>query len=154
MNDPGNPIRRNEFFMGVAELSAQRSKDPHTKVGACITSTENQIVATGYNGMPVCENNNTVFPWKAEAEHRSDTKYPYVVHAAVNAILNNTAPLQGSALYVTKFPCCECAKLIAQSGIKTVLFKGEMDLDPDHPMCHCASVKIFEHCGVEFYNYN
>lgn len=153
MNDPKEPIQWKHFFMGVAELSAKRSKDPRTKVGACIANPDNRIVATGYNGMPSCPNNDVVFPWTAEGEHRSDTKYPYVVHAEANAILNAVAPLKGSILYVTKFPCCECAKLIAQSQIKTVLFKGTLDLDPNHPMCHCASVQIFEYCGIEFYNY-
>ena len=113
-----NNISWDEYFMGVALLSSQRSKDPHTKVGACIVNEDKRIVGIGYNGMPYgCD--DKVYPWDNDKKADSlDTKYPYVVHAEPNAILNSTSNLKGSTLYVTLFPCNECAKLVIQSGIK------------------------------------
>jgi dCMP deaminase len=118
-----NYISWDDYFMGVAYLSAMRSKDDSSQVGACIVNTQNRIVGIGYNGLPIgCSDEE--FPWEREGDWL-DTKYPYVVHAEPNAILNATVPLQGSRLYVTLFPCNECAKLIIQSGIKEIIYLSD-----------------------------
>ena len=117
-----NYITWDEYFMGVAMLAARRSKDPNTQVGACIVSPDNIIISTGYNGLPNgCSDDE--YPWEREGE---ETKYPYVVHAELNAILNaNGRDLQGSRLYVALFPCNECAKAIIQAGVKEVLYLSD-----------------------------
>ena len=117
-----NYISWDEYFMGVAMLAARRSKDPNTQVGACIVSQDNIILSTGYNGMPQgCSDDE--YPWDREGEQ---TKYPYVVHAELNAILNaNGRSLQNSRLFVALFPCNECAKAIIQSGVKEVLYLSD-----------------------------
>ena len=115
-------ISWDEYFMCIAMLAARRSKDPSTQVGACIVSQDNIIISTGYNGMPKgCSDDE--YPWEREGE---DTKYPYVVHAELNAILNaNGRDLRGSKLYVALFPCNECAKAIIQSGVKEVYYLSD-----------------------------
>ena len=115
-------ISWDEYFMGVAKLAARRSKDPSTQVGACIVSPENIIISTGYNGMPKgCSDD--AFPWGREG---AETKYPYVVHAELNAILNaNGRDLRDSRVYVALFPCNECAKAIIQSGVKEVVYLSD-----------------------------
>lgn len=115
-------ISWDEFFMGIAILAARRSKDPNTQVGACIVSDDNIIISTGYNGMPKgC--NDDAFPWAREGE---ETKYPYVVHAELNAILNASGrDLRGSRIYVALFPCNECAKAIIQSGIREIYYLSD-----------------------------
>ena len=115
-------INWDEYFMGIAMLAARRSKDPNTQVGACIVSPDNIIISTGYNGMPKgCSDDD--FPWERTGQ---ETKYPYVVHAELNAILNaNGRNLQGSRIYVALFPCNECAKAIIQSGIKEVVYLSD-----------------------------
>ena len=118
-----NYIVWDEYFMGVAVLSSKRSKDPSTKVGACIVNEDKKIVGIGYNGFPAgCSDD--VFPWDREGDYL-ECKYPYVVHAEPNAILNSTVPLKGATIYVTLFPCNECAKLIIQSGIKEIVYMGD-----------------------------
>lgn len=118
-----NYICWDEYFMGVAVLSAKRSKDPNTKVGACIVNSEKRIVGIGYNGFPYgCDDD--VFPWCNDGDF-TDTKYPYVVHAEPNAILNSTTKLTNCTLYVTLFPCHECVKLIIQSGIKEIVYLSD-----------------------------
>lgn len=113
-------ISWDEYFMGVSLLSGLRSKDPNTQVGACIVNQDKRIVGVGYNGLPRgCEDDE--FPWTNQGEFK-DTKYPYVVHAELNAILNSTQSLHGSKLYVNLFPCNECAKAIIQSGIKEIIY--------------------------------
>lgn len=108
------------YFMGVALLSSMRSKDPNTQVGACIVNQSKRIVGIGYNGFPFgCDDND--FPWDNKGDFL-DTKYPYVVHAEPNAILNSNSHTQDCTLYVTLFPCNECAKLIIQSGIKEIVY--------------------------------
>lgn len=123
MNSLSKHITWDEYFMGVAKLSAMRSKDPSTKVGACIVNTKKRIVGIGYNGFPYgCHDKD--FPWEREGDFL-DTKYPYVVHAEPNAILNSTTKLDDATIYVTLFPCNECAKLIIQSGIKEIVFLSD-----------------------------
>ena len=137
-------ISWDEYFMGIAMLAAKRSKDPSTQVGACIVSPDNIIISTGYNGMPKgCSDDE--FPWGRDGE---DTKYPYVVHAELNAILNaNGRSLQGSRLYVALFPCNECAKAIIQSGIREVVYlsdkySGSAENVASKRMLNAAGVKI------------
>ena len=106
--------------MSIALLSAQRSKDNNTQVGACIVNEEHKIVSVGYNGMPTgCDDDE--MPWERTGNY-IDTKYPYVCHAELNAILNCNSNLRGCTLYVTLFPCNECAKAIIQSGIRRVIY--------------------------------
>ena len=117
-------ISWDEYFMGVALLSARRSKDPNTQVGACIVSDKNKIVGAGYNGLPIgCDDDD--FPWSKEGDFL-DTKYPFICHAELNAILNNIGmDLKGCKIYTALFPCNECTKAIIQSGIKEVIFLSD-----------------------------
>jgi len=117
-------ISWDQYFMGVAKLSAFRSKDPNTQVGACIVTPENKIVGVGYNGLPWgCEDND--FPWDNREGNMYDTKYAYVVHAELNAILNSIQKLQGCRIYVSLFPCHECVKAIIQSGIQEIIYEDD-----------------------------
>ncbi len=124
-------ISWDEYFMGVAILASQRSKDPNTQVGACIVNDDNKIMSVGYNGFPRgCSDDE--FPWEREGEVDSQTKYPYVCHAELNAILNSgTNNLFGCRIYVALFPCNECAKAIIQSGIKEVIYISDKYRDTD-----------------------
>jgi dCMP deaminase len=119
-----NYISWDEYFMGVALLSAQRSKDPSTQVGACIVNDKNKIVGAGYNGLPIgCDDNE--FPWEKQGEYLQ-TKYPYICHAELNAILNNIGmDLKGCKIYTALFPCNECTKAIIQSGISEVIYLSD-----------------------------
>ena len=137
-------INWDEYFMGVAMLAARRSKDPSTQVGACIVSQDNIIISTGYNGMPKgCSDD--VFPWGREGE---ETKYPYVVHAELNAILNsNGRDLRGSRIYVALFPCNECAKAIIQSGIREVIYLSDKYA---HTPTTIASKRMMDAAGVRY----
>jgi len=121
----GNALSWDDFFMSMAFLAAQRSKDPSTQVGACIVTPDYRIVGIGYNGFPRgCSDDE--LPWARQAESELDTKYPYVCHAEMNAILNkNSADVKGCTIYVGLFPCCECAKMIIQSGISAVVFLSD-----------------------------
>lgn len=143
-------INWDEYFMGVAVLSAQRSKDPNTQVGACIVNPKKRIVGIGYNGLPYgCDDD--VFPWDNDKEGFLDNKYPYVVHAEPNAILNATCPLEGCTLYVTLFPCNECAKLVIQSGIKKIVY---MDDKYAGTLSDQASKRMLDAAGVEYVKMN
>ena len=133
-----------EYFMGVALLSAQRSKDPNTQVGACIINSEKKIVGVGYNGFPTgCSDEK--LPWNREGDFLK-TKYPYICHAELNAILNSISrDLKGSTIYVALFPCNECAKAIIQSGIKEVVYLADKYKDSDAVK---ASKIMFDQAGV------
>ena len=137
-------INWDEYFMGVAMLAARRSKDPSTQVGACIVSQDNIIISTGYNGMPKgCSDDE--FPWDREG---TETKYPYVVHAELNAILNsNGRDLRGSRIYVALFPCNECAKAIIQSGIREVIYLSDKYA---HTPTTIASKRMMDAAGVRY----
>ena len=112
-----------QYFMGMAHLSAMRSKDPNTRVGACIVNPQKRVVGLGYNGFPYgCEDDE--FPWARDGQFL-ETKYPYVVHAELNAILNSIQDLHGCTLYVSLFPCNECAKAIIQAGITCVVYESD-----------------------------
>ena len=140
-------ISWDEYFMGIAMLAAKRSKDPNTQVGACIVSPDNIIISTGYNGMPKgCSDDE--FPWDRSGENEAATKYPYVVHAELNAILNASGrDLRGSRIYVALFPCNECAKAIIQSGIKEVIYLSDKYHDT---MLNLVSKRMLSAAGVKF----
>ena len=136
-------ISWDEYFMGVALLAAMRSKDPNTQVGACIVNKDNVILSTGYNGFPKgCSDDE--FPWEREGE---ETKYPYVVHAELNAILNSGGKdLRGASIYVALFPCNECAKAIIQSGIGEVVYLSDKYANTDATL---ASKRMLTTAGVK-----
>ena len=138
-----------EFFMGIAELAAKRSKDPSTQVGCCIVDKENRILSIGYNGAPNGIHDSD-FPWERDGKP-VDTKYMYVCHAELNAILNRSSgSLEGAKLYVTLFPCNECAKAIIQSGITEVVYMSDKYADSDSVM---ASKRMFDSAGVIYRQY-
>ena len=133
-------INWDEYFMGIALLTAMRSKDPNSQVGACIVSPENKILSLGYNGMPIGCNDDDM-PWDREGDEL-ETKYMYVCHAELNAILNSAhSDLRGSRVYVTLFPCNECAKAIIQSGIHDT-------------NASIASRRLFNMAGVKYRAYH
>lgn len=143
-------INWNQYFMGVAELSARRSKDPNTQVGCCIASPYNKIYSLGYNGLPRGLSDDE-FPWDNKSKNPEETKYPYVCHSELNAILNfNGHTLHGYRLYVTLFPCNECAKAIIQAGIKEVIYRD--NLYPD-TVATKVSIKMFKAAGVKITKY-
>ena len=138
-------ISWDEYFMSVAILAGMRSKDPNSQVGACIVSSDNKILSMGYNGFPRgCSDDE--FPWAREGEPM-DTKYLYVVHSELNAILNyRGGSLEGAKLYVSLFPCNECAKAIIQSGIREVVYWDDKYAETDAVI---ASKRMFELAGVK-----
>jgi len=134
-----------EYFMGIALLSAQRSKDPNTQVGACIANKDKKIVGVGYNGFPIgCSDED--LPWAREGGFL-ETKYAYVCHAELNAILNSTKNLQGCKIYVYMFPCNECAKAIIQSGINKIIYLTDKYADTDFVK---AAKKMLDLAGVKY----
>ena len=143
-------INWDEYFMGIAFLSAKRSKDPNTQVGACIVSQDNKILSMGYNGFPNgCSDED--FPWNRESADPYDNKYFYTTHSELNAILNyRGGSLEGSKLYVTLFPCNECAQALIQSGIRTVIYAEDRYASTSATR---ASKRMLRAAGVEFYPY-
>lgn len=139
-----NYVSWDEYFMGVALLSAQRSKDPSTQVGACIVNDDKKIVGVGYNGFPMgCDDDE--LPWEREGAFL-ETKYPYVCHAELNAILNSISrDLKGCIIYVALFPCNECAKAIIQSGIKEIVYLSDKYKHTDIVI---ASKRMLNQAGV------
>lgn len=142
-------LKWDEYFMGIALLSAQRSKDPQTCVGACIVNSANKILSVGYNGMPIgCSDDE--FPWEREGAPL-DTKYLYVCHAELNALLNYTGTdLRGSRIYTTLFPCNECTKAIIQSGIQEIIYLSDKYSGTDSTI---ASKTMLRAAGVSFRAY-
>ena len=133
-----------DYFMAVALLSAQRSKDPSTQVGACIVNRQKRIVGVGYNGFPTGCSDDTL-PWCREGDFL-DTKYPYVCHAELNAVLNSVpGNLNGCSIYTALFPCNECAKVIIQAGIREVVYLSDKYADTDSVR---ASRHMFNQAGV------
>ncbi|MBN4083567.1 cytidine/deoxycytidylate deaminase family protein [Mycoplasma sp. CSL10137] len=118
-----------QYFMALTKLSALRSKDPNTKVGACIINNRKRVIALGYNGMP--SGNDFDFPWARDKKLEKDNKYPYVVHAEINAILNSTTQLENAILYTSLFPCSNCSKTIVQSGITEIVYLEDKYHDTD-----------------------
>ena len=130
--------------MGLAFLSSMRSKDPSTQVGACIVDEDRKIIGIGYNGFPMGSSDDNM-PWNKEGDFL-ETKYPYVVHAELNAILNSIKSLKNSIIYVTHFPCNECAKAIVQSKISRVIYLSDKHKDKDS---FKASKRILENAGIK-----
>ena len=144
-----NYLSWDEYFMGIALLSGERSKDPNSQVGACIVSPDNKILSIGYNGFPIGCSDDEI-PWDREGDF-VDTKYPYVCHSELNAILNYTgSTLKQSRIYVTLFPCNECAKAIIQSGIKEVIYMSDKYKDTDSVK---VSKKMLDMAGVKYTQY-
>ena len=144
-----NYIGWDSYFMGIAMLSAQRSKDPNTQVGACIVSKDNKILAVGYNGAPNGYDDEQM-PWDREGGFL-DTKYAYVCHAELNAILNNKGSnLEDSRIYVDLFPCNECAKAIIHCGIKEIIYKSDKYNGTEG---NIVSKKMLDYCGVKYRKY-
>ena len=140
----GRIITWDEYFMGLAHLSAMRSKDPNTQVGACIVDQDKKVVSIGYNGFPRGVDDKK-FPWGREGGFM-DTKYAYVVHAEVNAILNSPRSLKDCILYVSLFPCNECAKAIIQSGIRKIVYESDKYADTEGVK---VSKRMLTAAGVE-----
>ncbi|MBR3403314.1 MAG: dCMP deaminase family protein [Parasporobacterium sp.] len=143
-------INWDEYFMGVAMLAAKRSKDPSTQVGACIVSRDNKILSIGYNGFPIgCSDDD--FPWEKTDTSPDHNKYLYSTHSELNAILNyRGGSLEGTKLYVTLFPCNECAKAIIQSGIKTLIYDSDKYAGSDSVV---ASKRMLDAAGVSYHQY-
>lgn len=143
-------ISWDEYFMGISMLSGMRSKDPGTQVGACIVSEDNKILSMGYNGFPNgCSDDE--FPWEREGDDMTATKYAYVTHSELNAILNyRGGSLEGAKIYVSLFPCNECAKAIIQAGIKTIIYDSDKyEGTPGNRV----SKKMLDAAGVKYYQY-
>ena len=138
-----------EYFMGIALMSAMRSKDPGTQVGACIVSQNHRILSMGYNGFPNgCSDD--VFPWSREGD-ALENKYFFTTHSELNAILNyRGGSLEGTRMYVTLFPCNECAKAIIQAGIKTVVYDSDKYANTPAVI---ASKRMFDAAGIQYYQY-
>lgn len=137
-------ISWNQFFMGVAKLASQRSKDPNTQVGACIIK-DNKILGIGYNGFPTgCSDDK--FPWT------KPEKYLYVCHAEANALINvnNFNLLKESTMYCTLFPCNECAKLIIQVGIKKIIYIQEKTKSDVNKEQNKAAKKMFDALNITY----
>ena len=142
-------ISWDEYFMGIALLSAQRSKDNSTQVGACIVNEQHKILSLGYNGMPTgCHDDD--MPWDRSGAPL-DTKYLYVCHAELNAILNaDIGSLRGATVYVTLFPCNECTKAIIQTGIREIVYLDDKYHDTDSTV---ASRRMLDMAGVRYRPY-
>lgn len=141
-------ITWDEYFMGIAILSTNRSKDPNTTVGACIVSKDNRILSIGYNGSPKGVSDDNM-PWGREGSFL-ETKYAYVCHSELNAILNYKGDLENTKIYVTLFPCNECAKVIVQSGIKEVIYLSDKYADSESTI---VSKKILDEVGIKYRKY-
>ena len=145
-----NHITWEEYFMGIAVLSSKRSKDPNTKVGACIVNDAHRIISVGYNGMPNgCD--DSLFPWDKREGSLEETKYAYVCHSELNAILNSQTDVRGCTLYVTLFPCNECTKVIIQSGIKKIIY---LDDKYSGTPSDVASKKMLDTAGIIYNKYD
>ena len=140
-----------QYFMGIAKLSAMRSKDPNTSVGACIVDADNKILSVGYNGMPHgCSDDE--YPWEREHSDPLNTKYLYVCHAELNALLNYTGTnLKNSRIYTTLFPCNECTKALIQSGIKEVIFMEDKYSGTPSVI---AAKRMMKSAGITYRRYN
>ncbi len=134
-----------DFFLSVAHVCAMRSKDPHTQVGSCVVNQIGQIIATGYNGLPRGLNDDE-FPWARDGEYL-DTKYPYVAHAELNAILSTRTNLENCRIYTTLFPCAECAKIIIQAGIKEIIYDDDKYVGSDD---NKAAKRMFDQAHVSY----
>ncbi|VEU60640.1 Deoxycytidylate deaminase [Mycoplasmopsis bovigenitalium] len=134
----------NGYFMALAKVSALRSKDPSTQVGACIIDNDHKVVGLGYNGMP--KGIDEIFPWDRSADTTKDTKYPYVVHAEVNAIINAFGKTKNGTIFTSLYPCSNCAKTIVQAGISKVIYESDKYHDTEDGE---IARKILQSCNIE-----
>ncbi len=150
MQNTNDFLNWDEYFMALAEISALKSKDPNTKVGACLVDENNKIVSLGYNGMPIgCKDSE--MPWGNSSENYFDNKYPFVCHAELNAILNAFGKqVIGCKIYTTLFPCNECAKAIIQIGVKTVIYGEDKYKDENSTK---AAKHMFKKANINFLQY-
>ena len=146
-------LNYSQYFMGVALLSSKRSKDPSTQVGAVVVTPDNRIIGTGWNGMPNVADNDKIFPWGKDSPNPVENKYMYVVHAEPNAISHASECVRGCTMYLTWFPCAECAKSIAQSGISKIVYLHEHTTDRYRDSMEAAR-RIFDVCGVAYQKYS
>lgn len=145
-------VDRDKIGMTLAEDYAQNSEDPNTKVGACIMDNDFQIISKGCNNAPIEWKS---IPWDNDVKGLGEynTKYPYVIHAEMNAIFNalflSDRPLNDTVMYVTLFPCSNCAKLIVKSGISMVIYKEYRENEDTK-----AAKRLLTECGVIVMDYN
>ncbi len=140
-------ITWDQYFMGLAVLSSERAKDPKRRVGACIVNEDHKVLSIGYNGAPIGFSDDKI-PWRKEGQFK-ETKFPYICHAELNAILNYHGDLRNSKLYITYFPCNECAKAIIQSGIKEIIY---LEKPKNDETVEVAEIMLKE-CGIAYYPY-
>ena len=138
-----------EYFMGLAIISSERSKDPNTRVGACIVDDNNKIISVGYNGAPIGFDDDKDMKWDRVGDFL-ETKYAYVCHSELNAILNSKHNVSGCRIYVTLFPCNECSKAIIQSGIKEIIYLSDKY---DGTKENIAAKKMLKTCKVKYREY-
>ena len=145
-----------QYFMSIALLAAKRSKDPSTQVGSCIVTPDNRVISIGWNGMPKSKhwlNNDSLFPWTKDSKDPLENKYMYVVHSEPNAIFHASESVKGCTMYLTWFPCSECAKAIAQSGISKLVYLHEYTTDRYRESMEAARI-IFDSSGVVYEKYS
>jgi len=141
-----NYLTWTEYFITIAQVCSLRSKDPNTQVGVVIVNKNKEIIATGYNGLPWgCNDDN--YPWENNQKNWLETKYPYVVHAEANAIIHARQACHGFSLYTTLFPCCECAKLIIQAGIKQIFYSSDKHNKKEEVM---AAKRMLKDATIEY----
>ncbi|WP_338984592.1 dCMP deaminase family protein [Spiroplasma endosymbiont of Diplazon laetatorius] len=145
MKKRDNYIDWDTYFLAMVQLNAMRSKDPSTQVGCVIVNDLKQVVSTGYNGLPRGLDDNN-YPWSREGE-LEDTKYPYIVHAELNAILSSKDSVRGCEIYTSLFPCNECTKSIIQSGIKRIIYSSDKY---DETVENKIAKKMLKEANVEF----
>ena len=151
MQERKDYLKWDQYFMALAEVCSLRSKDPNTRVGACLVDENNKVISLGYNGMPIgCD--DTKMPWGRQSKEFLETKYPFVCHAELNAILNSKGKIySGGIIYTTLFPCNECAKAIIQSGIRKVIYKEDKYEKEDS---FKAAKHMFNLAGVVYERYS
>lgn len=126
-------------FMGIALLLRLRSRDTNTKVGACLVNDRNEIISIGYNDFPLPET-GIEFSWKRDGQYLQ-TKYPYVCHAELNTLISAKGDTRNSKMYITSFPCSECAKAIIQAGVQRVIYSGD---DCSNSNSSVAALELFK----------
>lgn len=142
--------------MGIALLAAQRSKDPSTQVGSCIVTPDNRVIGVGWNGMPKVKswlNNDSLFPWGKDSQDPLENKYMYVVHSEPNAIFHASESVRGCTMYLTWYPCSECAKTISQSGITRLVYLHR-NTSERYRISMCGADAIFESGGIQCVSYS
>lgn len=145
-----------EYFMGIALLTAKRSKDPSTQVGSCIVTSDNRLISVGYNGFPKSQlasvDVDKILPWSKNSDNELENKYPYVIHSEANAIIHASGSVVGCTMYLTWFPCSDCAKFIAQAGLSKLIYLHE-NTSERYRVSMQAAKTIFDITGVVYKKY-